>query len=144
MPSLSSADALARLAAAPVAHLATVSAAGGAAVRPHIVPITFAVSGGSVLTAVDHKPKSTRDLRRLENLRANPRASVLADHYDDDWDRLWWVRVDGRARVITDPDAMAAPLDLLAARYPRYRDRRPDGPVIEIVIERLTGWCASA
>ncbi|WP_026414942.1 TIGR03668 family PPOX class F420-dependent oxidoreductase [Actinomadura oligospora] len=143
MPSLSHEDALARLAAAPVARLATVTpGADGAAGRPHLVPITFAVSGGSVFTAVDHKPKTTRDLRRLENLRANPRASVLADHYEDDWDRLWWVRVDGHARLITDPDAMAVPLDLLAARYPRYRERRPDGPVIEVVIDHVVGWTA--
>ncbi|RFU40736.1 TIGR03668 family PPOX class F420-dependent oxidoreductase [Actinomadura logoneensis] len=140
MPSLSHPDALARLTAAPVARLATAAPDG----RPHLVPITFAVSGGSVFTAVDHKPKRTRDLRRLANLRANPHASVLADHYEDDWDRLWWVRADGRARVLTDPAAMAAPLDLLAARYPRYRDRRPDGPVIELVIDRLTGWTASS
>ncbi|MEV5576170.1 TIGR03668 family PPOX class F420-dependent oxidoreductase [Spirillospora sp. NPDC052269] len=141
MPSLSHQDALARLAAAPVARLATVSSEAGG--RPHLVPITFAVSAGSVFTAVDHKPKTTRDLRRLENLRANPHASVLADHYEDDWDRLWWVRADGHAHVITDPDAMAVPLDLLAARYPRYRERRPDGPVIEVVIDHVVGWTAS-
>ncbi|MFC4909826.1 TIGR03668 family PPOX class F420-dependent oxidoreductase [Actinomadura gamaensis] len=139
MPSLSHEEARARLAAAPVARLATVSPDG----RPHVVPITFAVARGSVFTAVDHKPKTSRDLRRLANLRANPRAAVLADHYDEDWDRLWWVRADGRARVLSEPSAMAAPLDLLAGRYPRYRDRRPDGPVIEIVIDRLVGWTAS-
>lgn len=138
MPSLSHEDALARLVAAPVARLATVAPDG----RPHLVPITFAVSGGSVFTAVDHKPKSTPDLRRLANLRANPHASVLADHYEDDWDRLWWVRVDGHAHIVTDPDAMAAPLDVLASRYPRYRERRPEGPVIELVIDHVTGWTA--
>ncbi|MCP2336423.1 TIGR03668 family PPOX class F420-dependent oxidoreductase [Actinomadura rupiterrae] len=138
MPSLSHEGARARLAAAPVARLATVAPDG----RPHLVPITFALARGSVFTAVDHKPKASRDLRRLANLRANPRAAVLADHYDDDWDRLWWVRADCRAHAITDPSAMAAPLDLLAARYPRYRDQRPDGPLIELVIDRLSGWTA--
>jgi PPOX class probable F420-dependent enzyme len=68
---------------------------------------------------------------------------VLADHYEDDWASLWWVRADGRAAILDDPRQMAAPIDLLAARYPQYRDLRPAGPVIEIRVERWTGWAAS-
>ncbi len=96
-----------RLTAARVARLGTVSAAG----EPHLVPVTFAVidagsavgdppaDGGAelIVFAVDHKPKSTTALRRLDNIAANPRVAFLVDHYDDDWDRLWWVRADAIA-----------------------------------------------
>ncbi|MQY09533.1 TIGR03668 family PPOX class F420-dependent oxidoreductase [Actinomadura macrotermitis] len=138
MPRLSSAAARERLASAPVARLATADEHG----RPHLVPVTFAIERGTVYIAVDHKPKSTRDLRRLANIRANPRVALLADHYEDDWDRLWWVRVDGHAHIIDDPARMAGPVRLLAARYPQYRERPPDGPVIVIVIDSWTGWSA--
>jgi PPOX class probable F420-dependent enzyme len=105
--------------------------------------VTFAVHRGSVYTAVDHKPKSTRDLRRLANVRANPRVALLADHYEDDWSRLWWVRVDGRAQVVEEASRMAEPVRLLADRYAQYRGRPPEGPVIAITIDSWTGWSAS-
>ncbi|MFC5753950.1 TIGR03668 family PPOX class F420-dependent oxidoreductase [Actinomadura rugatobispora] len=132
-------DALRRLADVPVVRLATAGEDG----RPHLVVVTFAVARGMIYTAVDHKPKSTRDLRRLANIRANPRVSLLADHYEDDWERLWWVRVDGHARVLDDPAQMAEPVALLAERYEQYRGRPPEGPVIAIVIDHWTGWSAS-
>jgi PPOX class probable F420-dependent enzyme len=119
-----------------VARLATSGDAG----RPHIVPITFAVAGDVIYTAVDAKPKSTRDLRRLRNIRENPRVAVLADRYDEDWASLWWVRADGAATILADPRQLAAPVALLAARYPQYRERPPDGPVIAISADRWTGW----
>ncbi len=128
-----------RLGAAKVARLATVSAQG----RPHLVPVTFALEGDRIYTAVDAKPKTTRELRRLANLRANPRAAVLADHYDDDWAALWWVRADGAASVIDDPARMAGPLSALARRYPQYLADPPAGPVIAILIDRLSGWSAT-
>ncbi|WP_067491262.1 TIGR03668 family PPOX class F420-dependent oxidoreductase [Actinomadura hibisca] len=139
MPRLPPDEARDRLASVPVARLATADEHG----RPHLVPVTFAVARGSVYIAVDHKPKSGRDLKRLANIRANPRVTLLADHYEDDWDRLWWVRVDGHAHVVDEPARTAGPIDLLAARYPQYRERRPDGPVIEIVIDGWAGWAAS-
>lgn len=139
MPKLSPDDARRLLAEVPVLRLATVGEDG----RPHLVPVTFAVHRGSVYTAVDHKPKSTRDLRRLADVRANPRVALLADHYEDDWSRLWWVRVDGRAAVVDDPARMAGPIGLLATRYAQYRDRPPEGPVIAIAIDSWTGWTAS-
>jgi len=87
-------------ASARVARLATVGADG----NPHVVPICFALDGDTLYTAVDAKPKSTRALRRLANIRANPRVEVVIDHYEDDWTRLWWVRLAGRARVVeSDP-----------------------------------------
>ncbi|GAA2161172.1 TIGR03668 family PPOX class F420-dependent oxidoreductase [Actinomadura napierensis] len=138
MPRLSPDDACRLLASAPVARLATVGEDG----RPHLVPVTFAVHRGSVYTAVDHKPKSTRDLRRLANIRANPRVALLADHYEDDWDRLWWVRVDGHAAVVEDDARRAEPVRLLAGRYAQYRDRPPEGPVIAVTIDAWTGWTA--
>jgi PPOX class probable F420-dependent enzyme len=122
-----------------VARFATVSEAG----RPHLVPCTFAVAGDLLYTAVDHKPKTTTNLQRLRNIRANPQVSMLADHYDEDWTALWWVRADGRASIIEDESAMTAPLDLLAARYPQYATQRPAGPVILIEVERWSGWSAT-
>ncbi|MEU8342916.1 TIGR03668 family PPOX class F420-dependent oxidoreductase [Spirillospora sp. NPDC048832] len=139
MPKLPPDEARRLLATARVARLATVGEDG----RPHLVPVTFAVHRGAVYTAVDHKPKSSRDLRRLANIRANPRVALLADHYEDDWDRLWWVRVDGRAAVVDDPARMAEPVALLADRYAQYRDRPPEGPVIAVTIDAWTGWSAS-
>jgi PPOX class probable F420-dependent enzyme len=125
-----------RFASVPVMRLATADAAG----RPHLVVATFAVDGDRIHTAVDAKPKRTRDLKRLRNIHANPSVAALADHYDDDWTRLWWVRADATATVVADPDAMAGPLALLRARYPQYRDRPPEGPVVTLTVERWTGW----
>ena len=128
-----------RFATAPVARLATVGPAG----RPHLVPITFALDGDVIYTIVDAKPKTTTDLRRLRNIRRDPRVTVLADHYEADWVRLWWARADGLASLLGEPADRARPLELLAARYPQYRVTPPAGPVIAIAVERWTGWAAS-
>src|ERR671932_2614874 len=106
-------EARARFAAARVARLATADASG----RPHLVPIVFAVAGDEVVSAVDAKPKRTTALRRLANVRENPQVALLADHYEDDWDALWWVRADGSARVL-ERDERA--VELLADRYEQY------------------------
>jgi PPOX class probable F420-dependent enzyme len=119
-----------------VGRLATVTSDGS----PHIVPIVFALEGDVIYTAVDAKPKSTTSLRRLDNIAANPTVAVLADHYADDWARLWWVRADGRAHVTDDVDQ---PIRLLAERYPQYRAEPPPGPVIAIEVQRWTGWQAT-
>lgn len=128
-----------RLESARVARLATVSADG----LPHVVPVTFAVDGDHIYTAVDAKPKTTRDLMRLRNLRANSKVAVLADHFAEDWSRLWWARADGEASVIDEPARMAAPIRLLASRYQQYQENAPPGPVIAIRVERWTGWSAT-
>ena len=125
-----------RLAAARVGRLATVTADG----RPHVVPVCFALAGGRIYTAVDAKPKTTRALARLDNVRATGRASLLVDHYEEDWSRLWWVRVDGPAEVIESEAAV----DALAAKYAQYRSARPAGPVIAITPERWRSWIPSA
>ncbi|WP_030439210.1 TIGR03668 family PPOX class F420-dependent oxidoreductase [Actinoplanes subtropicus] len=122
-----------RFATVRVARLATAGPDGA----PHLVPIVFALVGDVIHTAVDGKPKRTRRLRRLANIAANPRVSVLADHYEDDWSRLWWVRADGVARILDDsPAGLAA----LAERYPQYRETPPPGPFLEITVDRWTGW----
>ncbi len=126
-----------RFASVPVARLATLGAAG-----PHLVPIVFALDGDRVVSAVDDKPKRTTRLQRLANIARDPRVSLLADHYADDWEQLWWVRADGRARVVDDPARREKALDLLSVRYRQYRERRPDGPVVEVEVERWTGWSA--
>lgn len=118
-----------------VARLATVDRKG----RPHVVPICFVVDRDTLYTAVDEKPKRTRRLRRLENIEANPHVEVLIDHYEDDWSKLWWVRLRGQARIVEDPRAV----DLLAAKYPQYRDEPPAGPVIAVEIEERREWTSS-
>ncbi len=132
-------DARRRLGGARVAVLATVAATG----RPHVVPVTFALAGDLVYTAVDAKPKTTRDLRRLDNIRADPRVSVLADYYDEDWAELWWVRADGEATIVDDRAEMTEPVRLLARRYPQYRRDPPAGPIIAVRVTRWTGWSAT-
>ncbi|MDQ2923605.1 MAG: TIGR03668 family PPOX class F420-dependent oxidoreductase [Candidatus Dormibacteraeota bacterium] len=129
-------EAMQRLAGSAVARLATVDEHG----KPHVVPIVLAVAGHTLYFAVDPKPKKTLDLKRLKNINANPAVAVLADHYEDDWTKLWWVRADGTARVVTDSAEAARATDLLASRYSQYRDARPPGPVVAIHIDRLTGW----
>jgi len=133
---LSAAEARARFVDARVARLATVSAVG----VPHLVPVTFAVLGERIVFAVDHKPKSTTRLRRLENIAEQPSVCLLADVYDEDWSRLWWARADGTAAVLaTDEEGT----DALAARYPAYREQRPGGPVVSIDVTAWSGWSAS-
>jgi PPOX class probable F420-dependent enzyme len=132
-------QARALFASARVARLATVDAEG----QPHLVAIAFAVDGDEMVTAVDHKPKRTTRLRRLENIAANPAVSVLADHYEDDWSKLWWVRADGTARIV-EPGAAEheGAVSALAARYPQYEERRPSAAVIVISVSRWSGWRA--
>jgi PPOX class probable F420-dependent enzyme len=133
-------EARALFASARVARLATVDAEG----RPHLVAITFAVDGEEIVTAVDHKPKRTTRLRRLDNIEANPSVSVLADHYEDDWSKLWWARADGMARIV-QPGAREheRAISSLAARYPQYVEESPSDSVIVISVSRWSGWRAA-
>ncbi|EGX57112.1 hypothetical protein SZN_24448 [Streptomyces zinciresistens K42] len=146
MPDMEQDEARTRFAAAPVARLATVDPEG----RPHLVPVVFAVRGDEIVTAVDAKPKRSPRLRRLRNIAVRPAVCLLADAYDDDWDRLWWVRADGGARILP-PDApedgdaagYADAVGLLRAKYRRYRTEPPHGPVIVTTVLRWTGWRAA-
>lgn len=128
-----------RFASAPVARLATAGADG----RPHVVPVCFAIDGQTLYFAVDFKPKRSTNLKRLRNIAANPAVSILVDHYEDDWNRLWWVRVDGDARVVTERAEAQRAVKLLAARYSQYRANAPAGPVVAVAIAAMTGWSAS-
>ena len=126
----------ARVAEALVARLATVRPDG----RPHVVPCCFVLSDEVLYSAVDAKPKSTRALRRLDNIRADPSVAVLVDHYADDWETLWWVRLDGRARIVDSGSEFDQALQLLAAKYEQYVRDPPLGPVIAVDITRWQAW----
>ena len=129
-------EALRRLATARVGRLATVDRGG----LPHVIPVVFAVSGATIYWAVDQKPKSSKDLKRLRNIQANPNVQLVADHYDEDWSRLWWVRVTGHARAAVDAQEATRALEALAEKYPQYRADPPSGPVVAIDVARVSGW----
>jgi PPOX class probable F420-dependent enzyme len=126
-----------RFAAERVARLGTADAGG----RPHLVPVVFAVAGDRIYSVVDDKPKRTTSLRRLANIAENPAVSVLVDHYEEDWGALWWVRADGRGRVLEpdDPEARRA-VELLRERYSQ---QRAVGAVLAVDVEHWKGWSAS-
>jgi len=128
-----------RVEGARVGRLATNDPDG----RPHLVPIVFALDGETLYSAVDEKPKRSRTLRRIENARARPDVTVLVDHYEDDWRRLWWVRLRGRARVLDDGDEAERALRLLTERYDQYREQPPRPPVLAVDIVEWRGWEAT-
>ena len=135
-------EALERAARAEVGRIATVRPDG----TPHVVPLVFAlVRRGDRVTlywAVDDKPKRSTELTRLENLRANPSAEVVVDAYDDDWSRLWWVRLRGSGRLVDDDAERASAVDALADKYARYRTRPPSGDVVAIDVHQVWSWSA--
>jgi PPOX class probable F420-dependent enzyme len=133
-------DLLRRAAAARIGRLATVDPDGGV----HLVPFCFVIEGDVLYSAVDQKPKRSRDLRRLRNLRERPRATALIDHYEEDWSALWWLRLRGTARILEaeEPEARRA-LALLAEKYPQYRREPPPGPVIALDVTERRGWAAA-
>ena len=124
---------------APVGRLATVRRDG----RPHVVPICFVVTNDVVYSAVDNKPKRHRHLQRISNVTATGTASLLVDEYDDDWSRLWWVRLDGRARLVDNTAEAERAIRSLSDKYPQYRDQPPSGPVLAVDVERWVGWSAT-
>jgi PPOX class probable F420-dependent enzyme len=131
-----------RVQAARVGRLATVG--GGGDGTPHLVPVCFALLGETVYSAVDYKPKRGGRLRRVANLQETGRASLLVDEYDEDWTRLWWIRLDGRGRVVDDPTEAGSALAALAEKYPQYQARQPEGPVIAVDVRRWSGWAGGA
>ena len=134
---MTSAEARERFASARVARLATADAAG----RPHVVPIVFAVAGDRIYSVVDSKPKRTTALRRLANVAENPEVSILVDHYDEDWDMLWWARADGTARVL-EPDTPEA-AQAIVLLHERYPQQRAAGAVLAVNVSRWSGWSAA-
>ena len=134
-------EARSRFAAERVARLATIRPDG----TPHLVPVVFVLEDDRVWLIVDQKPKRRRDLQRLMNLRAEPRASVLVDGYDDrDWSLLWWVRADGTASVIEEPKEVDLAASRFSEKYPQHRAEPPQGPAIAIEVERWSGWSVRA
>lgn len=127
-----------RMREARVGRLATVTGEG----RPHVVPCCFVLAGDAavVYSAVDGKPKSTLQLRRLANIRANPYASLLVDHYADDWSALWWVRVDGAARVVPEGDERDHAIAALTGKYDQYVGSPPPGVVVAIEVSTWRAW----
>jgi PPOX class probable F420-dependent enzyme len=122
-----------------VARLATTDPDG----RPHLVPIVFVLDGDTLYSAVDAKPKRSRTLRRIQNARERPDVTVLVDHYEDDWTRLWWIRLRGRARVLDEGEEAKRGLGLLAAKYEQYESERPGLPVLAIDVVEWRGWSAT-
>ena len=124
-----------RFAEARVARLGTVDARNS----PHLVPICFALDGDSLYSAVDAKPKSTPDLKRLRNIAANPAVNLLVDYYDDDWTKVWWVRMDGTATLADDdgPDRERG-LHALARKYEQYAGQTE--LLGRIVVVEATNW----
>lgn len=125
-----------RVAAARIGRLATVTGDG----RPHVVPCCFVLAAETIYSAVDAKPKTTLALRRVANILANPAAALLVDHYEDDWSALWWVRLDGDARVVADLTERAHALGLLADKYPQYTRSPPPGDVLAIDVTAWRAW----
>jgi PPOX class probable F420-dependent enzyme len=137
---LDAADARDRFTRSAVARLATAGGDG----RPHLVPCTFAVDdGGLIVIGIDNKPKSSVNLRRLANIAENPRVSLLADEYADDWTRLWWSRADGIAAVQRSGARHAGHWELLKSKYPQYAGQVLDGPVIVVTVGLWSGWAAA-
>jgi PPOX class probable F420-dependent enzyme len=128
------------LGAAPVGRLATLRPDGS----PRLVPITYVLLDGVVCSAVDEvKPKRSSRLARLDDVRRDPRVGLVVDHYDADWARLWWVRVDGTAAVHEDGALRERALDAPADKYPPYAAARPAGPVLVITPTAWAGWTAA-
>ncbi|HTE73615.1 MAG TPA: TIGR03668 family PPOX class F420-dependent oxidoreductase [Actinomycetes bacterium] len=132
-------DARRRVADARVARLATVRPDGA----PHVVPVTFAlVDDDRVVTAVDAKAKTTQRLQRLANVETEPRVALLVDHYDEDWQQLWWARLDGTARVVREEPERGRLIEPLLVKYGQYADARPTGPVVVVEVGDVRYWSA--
>lgn len=105
-----------------------------------MVPVTFAVAEGFVVIGIDEKPKTTFDLKRLRNIRSNPRVAICWDRYDEDWSRLWWVRGDGVASVVEDGWPWERAWQALNDKYEQYRHAAHRGPIIKVEVTRWSGW----
>lgn len=124
-----------------VARLATADGGG----EPHVLPVCFALGQADVFIAVDRKPKRgpPRRLKRLRNIAANPQVALVADRYDDDWSRLGWVMLRGRADILERGAERDRAQALLIARYHQYRDMDlAPLPVIALRIARVASWGA--
>ncbi len=133
---LSSEQSRARFVLSPVAVLGTADQAGAS----HLVPVTFLPAGGLLFIAIDDKPKRSPDLKRLRNITVNPRVCLLVQHYEADWERLWWARADGTARIVDSKHVPEPVREGLLHRYPWYAQNPPTGSVIEVAVHQWSGW----
>jgi PPOX class probable F420-dependent enzyme len=138
MAGMEDSEARARVGRARVGRLATIGSRA-----PHVVPICFVLDGDLVYSVVDRKPKRTLELQRLRNLTRDARATLLVDHYEEDWSRLWWVRLEGEASTLPPGAEEMHARRLLTEKYAQYRSAEPPGPVLRLVIRRWAGWAAS-
>lgn len=109
--------------------------------HPRVLPVTFALAEDAVWSAIDRKPKRSAEPARVRRLRRDPRASLLVDVYDDDWERLRWVQILGRVEIIEAAGQDAA-LAALAAKYPQYEREQPPGPLLRLDVGRAVCWRA--
>jgi len=120
-----------------VAHLATADARG----RPHVVPVCFTYLGGRFYIAIDEKPKQTVRLKRVRNIEENAQAALVFDHYDEDWSRLGWVMVQGKAAILEGGAEHARALVALHEKYLQYETMALEGrPLISVTPERVSSW----
>lgn len=111
--------------------------------QPHLVPVVFAAERDTIWIAIDQKPKDSYNVKRVRNVLANPNVSFLVQHYEADWQRLWWVRLDGTARIVDEEHERRPVVERLQEKYPQHRVQPPPGPVIEITVTVWKGWAAS-
>ena len=127
------------LRSARTAHLATADANG----QPHVIPVCYVFDGEFIYSVLDAKPKTTplRQLRRVRNILANPRVSLVVDHYEEDWSRLQYVMVTGNAGLLEPGDECARAIVMLREKYPQYQKMDlAQSPVIKIVPARFVPW----
>jgi PPOX class probable F420-dependent enzyme len=127
------------LAAAPIGRLATADAAG----VPHVIPVCYAFDGQIIYSVLDQKPKraALARLKRVRNIQANPQVALVVDHYEADWQRLWYILLTGRAELLLEEDERVEAIRLLRQKYPQYLDMPiDDNPVIKITPARVVSW----
>src|SRR5215212_4428253 len=110
--------------------------------QPRVLPVTFALAGGSVWSAIDDKPKRAAEPARVRWLRRHPEAALGVDVYDDDWSQLAWVQLLGAVEVL-DVEAGRVGVEALTVKYAQYRERRPPGPVMRLEVDRALWWRAA-
>ena len=129
-----------KLDATRVARLATLDAEQG----PHLIPICFAYDGAVFYSAIDRKPKrvTPNRLERMKNIKKNPQVALLVDEYNEDWTRLWYVLVRGKAELVSKVAERKRGLECLRAKYPQYAAGMlaDDAPIIRITPQRITTW----
>ena len=122
-----------------IAHLATADSKAA----PHVIPVCFAYDGPCIYSVIDQKPKRSgaMDLKRVRNILTNPRVALVLDHYEEDWSKLWYLLVTGRAELLESGTEHQKAIELLREKYPQYqRMSIENSPVIKIKMTKLIDW----